>query len=52
MHTLLPKGDHVIDRDRQDPSSVLALTQPKLIEYISSLGYVSCTIIPELTKFT
>ena len=52
MHSLIPKGDHVAYRDRQDPAGVIAITRPEVANYLASLGYVSCTIIPEMTKFT
>ena len=48
----LPKNDYVRNRDRQDPSSALALTRKPLLNFISSLGATSITLIPETTKFT
>lgn len=49
---LIPKNDHVKNRDRQDPSTVLELSKQRLIEELSQIGYVCHTIIPELDKFT
>ena len=48
----LPKKDYVRNRDRQDPSSDLALTRKLLLNFISSLGAISTTLIPETAKFT
>ena len=48
----IPKSDHVWNRDRQDPSSVIALTEPGFSSYLSSLGNISSTVIMELTKYT
>ena len=48
----LPKNNYVRNRDREDPSSVLALTRKPLPNFISSLGATSVTLIPETTKFT
>ena len=41
---LLPKNDYV--KDRQDPMSVLKLSQPKLTEHIDKIGYLGHTVIP------
>ena len=48
----IPKSDHAWNRDRQDPSSVIALTKPDFTSYLSSLGNISSTVITELTKYT
>ena len=48
----LPKNNYVRNRDREDPSSVLALTRKPLPNFIGSLGATSTTLIPETTKFT
>ena len=47
-----PKHDYVGERDHQGPSSVLALTRKPSLNFISSLGATSATLIPETTKFT
>ena len=52
MHQLLPKSDYVVNRDRMDPSAVIALTRNAVTDYLSSVGYLSVTIIPEMCKFT
>ncbi|CAB3990306.1 Hypothetical predicted protein [Paramuricea clavata] len=52
MTKLIPKNDHVRNRDRQDPSAVLSLTGDSLLNYLSNVGLVSTTIIPETSKFT
>lgn len=49
---LLPKNDHVKNKDRQDPSAVLELTKQSVIDELSQTRYVCQTIIPELDKFT
>ena len=48
MREFILKSDHVRNRDRQDPSSVIALTKPDFSSYLSSLGNISSTVIPEL----
>ena len=49
---LTPKNDFVRNRDCQDPSAVLALTDESLLEFLSDTGSVTATIIPETGKFT
>ena len=49
---LIPKNDHVKNKDRQDPSSVLTLSSTELISELKSVGYVCHTIIPELDKYS
>ena len=49
---LIPKNDHVKNKDRQDPSAVLALTTNKLTDELKTAGYVCHTIIPELDKYS
>ena len=46
------KKDFVRNRDRQDPSSTLALARKPLLNFISSLGVTSSTLILETRKFT
>ena len=38
MRKLLPKNEYVRNKDRQDPISVLKLSQPKLADYIENIG--------------
>ncbi len=49
---LIPKNDHVKNKDRQDPSTVLALCSEKVTKELEGLGYVGHTIIPELDKYS
>lgn len=49
---LIPKNDHVKNKDRQDPSSVLTLSNSKLTSELKGIGYVCHTIIPELDKYS
>ena len=49
---LIPKNDHVKNKDRQDPSAVLTLSNSKLTDELRNTGYVCHTIIPELDKFS
>ena len=49
---LIPRNDHVKNKDRQDPSAVLTLRGKKLNEELRKVGYVSHMIIPELDEFT
>ena len=51
MRGFIPKLDHFRNRDRQDPSSVVALTKPDFTSYLSSLGNISSTVILELIKY-
>ena len=52
MKKLITKNNYVRNKDRQDPTAVLKLSDDKLIEHLSSVGCVVHTIIPETTKFT
>ena len=52
MRKLIPRNDHVKNKDRQDPSAVLTLFDSQLTKYLASVGYVTHTIIPELDKYT
>ena len=49
---LIPKNDHVKNKDRQDPSSVLTLSSKNLTDALEDIGYVCHTIIPELDKYS
>ena len=49
---LIPKNDHVKNKDRQDPSSVLTLSSTKLTDELKVCGYICHTIIPELDKYS
>ena len=52
MREFIPKSYHVRNTDRQDLLSVTALTKPECTHYLSSLGNISSTLIPEQTKYT
>ena len=52
MRKLVPRNDHVKNKDRQDPAAVLRLCSEELTSFLSDVGYVCHTIIPELDKFT
>ena len=52
MRKLIPKNDHVRNRDQQDPTAVLCLTSDALLKYLSNVGLASTTIVPETYKFT
>lgn len=52
VRKLIPRNDHVKNKDRQDPSAVLTLCSDRLTSFLSSVGYVCHTLIPELDKFT
>ena len=49
---LIPKNDHVKNKDRQDPSAVLTLTSNRLTDELQNTGYACHTIIPELDKYS
>ncbi|XP_066920118.1 uncharacterized protein [Clytia hemisphaerica] len=48
----LKSQDYVRNRDRQNPSGVLALCNPALLAYIKTLGFVAHTIVPETIRHT
>ena len=52
MKKLIPKNDYVRNKDRQDPITVLKLSDDKLVNKIFKVGYVVHTIFPETTKYT
>ena len=52
MKKLIPKNDYVRNKDRQDPIAVLKLSDDKLVNQLSKVGYIVHTIIPETTKYT
>ena len=52
IRKLIPRNDHVKNKDHQDPSAVLTLCSDGLTSFLSSVGYVCHTLIPELDKFT
>jgi len=52
LRKLIPRSDHVKNKDRQDPSAVLTLCKDKLTSFLANVRYVCHTIIPELDKFT
>ena len=52
MKKLIPKNDYVRNKDQQDPITVLKLSDDKLVNQLSKVGYVVHTIIPETTKYT
>ena len=49
---LIPKNDFVKNKDRQDPTAVIALTSDKLTKELEEIGYVGNIIITELDKFS
>ena len=49
---LVPKNDHVKNKDQQDPSAVPELTKQSVIDELGQTWYFCQTIIPELNKFT
>ena len=52
MKKLIPRNDHVTNKDRQDPSAVMTWCSDALTSFLSSVDYVCHTLIPELDKFT
>ena len=52
LRKLTPKNDHVKNKDRQDPSSVLTLCNTKLTAELKDAGKVSHKIIPELDRYS
>ena len=52
MKKLIPKNGYVRNKDWQDPIAALKLSDDKLVDQLSKVGYVVHTIIPETTKYT
>ncbi len=52
VRRLIKRNDHLKNKDRQDPSAVIALCSENLTGYLKTVVYVCHTIIPELDKFT
>ena len=52
MKKLIPKNDYERNKDRQDPIAVLKLSNDKLVDQLSKVGYVIHTNISETTKYT
>ena len=52
LRKLTPKNDHVKNKDRQDPSSVLTLCNTKLTTELKDVSYVCHTIISELDRYS
>ena len=52
FRNLIPKNDHVKNKDRQDPSAILTLSSKNLTDATIDIGYVCHTIIPELDKYS
>lgn len=48
----LPRNDCLRHQGRQDPTSVMKLTNPDFTSYLRSLDFVGHTIIPETDRFT
>ena len=48
----LPSNDYVRNRDRQDPTAVLKLCNPDLCNYVSNIGLVTQTLVPETVRYT
>ena len=42
----------MVHKDRQDPISVIVLSSEMVIDFLTTIGYVSTTIIPELDDYT
>ena len=49
---MIPKNDHATNKDRQDPSSTITLSNDCLVLYLNDVGYVCKAIIPELDDYT
>ena len=52
MRKLVPKNDHVKNKDRQDPVAVLKISSTSVTDYLKEIGFISHTVIPETSKFT
>ena len=48
----LRNNDYARNRERQDPRAVLKLCNKDLTEYITNIGYICHTIIPETVRST
>ena len=52
MRKLVPKIDHVKNKDRQDPVAVLKISSTGVTDYLKEIGFIGHTVIPETSKFT
>ena len=52
MRKLLPKNDHVKNKDRHDPVAVLKISSNGVTNYLKDIGFIGHTVIPETSKFT
>ena len=52
LRKLIPKNDYLKNKDRQDPSAVLALADRRVTQELTKVGYVCQTIIPELVRYS
>ena len=52
FRNLIPKNNHVKNKDQQDPSSMATLSSKNLTNALKDIGYVYHTIIPELGKYS
>ena len=52
MRKILPRIDHIRNKDRQDPIAVIKLTNPDFTKYLRTLDFVGHTIIPATDHFT
>ena len=52
MRKLVPKNDHVKNKDRQDPVAVLKISSTGVTDHLKEIGFISHTVTPETPKFT
>ena len=52
MRKLVPKCDHIKNKDRQDPIAVLKISSIGVTYYLKEIGFIGHTVIPETSKFT
>ena len=52
MRKLVPKNDHIKNKDRQDPAAVLKISSTGVTNYLKEIGFIDHAVIPETSKFT
>ena len=52
MRKLVPKNDHVKNKDRQDPVAVLKISSTGVTDHLKEIGFISHTVTPETPKLT
>ena len=52
MRKLVPKSDHIKNKDRQNPIAVLKISSIGVTGYLKEIVFIGHTVIPKTSKFT